>query len=94
MRSPRVFGAKPGTITGTAKLVTASAGHRASYEWEYSTDGGKAWVTAPATLQAKTTVTGLTPGDDGAVPEPGGDQDRRRRLDPAGVARRAVAAAS
>jgi hypothetical protein len=59
VHSPRVFGAKPGTITGTAKLVTATAGHRASYEWEYSPDGGKTWVTAPATLQAKTTVPGL-----------------------------------
>ena len=62
VRSPRVFGAKPGAVTGTAKLVAASAGHRASYEWEYSTDGGKTWVTAPATLQAKTTVAGLTVG--------------------------------
>ncbi len=62
VRSPRVFGAKPGEITGTAKLVAASAGHRASYEWEYSTDGGKTWVTAPVTLQAKTIVTGLTVG--------------------------------
>jgi hypothetical protein len=62
VRSPRVFGAKPGTISGTAKLFTATAGHRASYEWEYSTDGGKTWVTAPATLQAKTTVPGLTVG--------------------------------
>ena len=51
-----------GGVTGTAKLVAASAAHRASYEWEYSTDGGKTWVTAPATLQAKTTVTGLTAG--------------------------------
>jgi hypothetical protein len=62
VRSPRVFGAKPGAVTGTAKLVTASAGHRASYEWEYSTDGGKTWVTTPVTLQAKTTVLGLTAG--------------------------------
>jgi hypothetical protein len=62
VRSPRVFGAKPGAVTGTAKLVTASGGHRASYEWEYSTDGGKTWVTTPVTLQAKTTVLGLTAG--------------------------------
>ena len=62
VRSPRVFAAKPGDVTGTAKLIAASAGHRASYEWEYSLDGGKTWVTAPVTLQAKTTVTGLTAG--------------------------------
>jgi hypothetical protein len=62
VRAPRGFGAKPGAVTGTAKLLTASAGHRASYEWEYSTDGGKTWVTTPVTLQAKTTVLGLTAG--------------------------------
>ena len=60
--APRVFAAKAGALSGTANLVAASAGRRASYEWEYSTDGGKTWVFAPPTLQAKTTVSGLTPG--------------------------------
>jgi hypothetical protein len=59
---PRVFAAKPGAVSGTAKLVTRSAGPRASYEWQMSTDGGKTWTLAPVTLQAKTTVTGLTVG--------------------------------
>jgi hypothetical protein len=58
----RVFTVKPGAVSGSAKIVAASAGHRASYEWEYSTDGGKTWVIAPATLQAKTIVYGLVPG--------------------------------
>jgi hypothetical protein len=62
VRAPRTFSAKPGAISGTAKLVAVSAGNRSGYEWEYSSDGGKTWVTAPATLQAKTTVTGLTTG--------------------------------
>jgi hypothetical protein len=62
VRPPRVFSAAQGPVSGTAKLVTASAGHRASYEWQYSTDGGKTWLEATATLQAKTSVTGLTPG--------------------------------
>ena len=62
MRKPRVFSAVQGAVNGTAKLVTASAGPRASYEWQYSVDGGKTWVAALATLQAKTTVTGLTSG--------------------------------
>jgi hypothetical protein len=61
-RTPRVFVAAQGVASGSAKLVAASAGRRASYEWQYSTDGGKTWVMAPSTLQAKTTVTGLTPG--------------------------------
>jgi hypothetical protein len=62
VRKPRVFSAVQGPVSGTAKLVTASAGHRASYEWQSSIDGGKTWVEAAATLQAKTSVTGLTPG--------------------------------
>ncbi len=62
VRGPRVFGARPGPVSGSAKLVAAQAGHRASYEWQYSTDGGKTWVPASVTLQAKAVVTGLTPG--------------------------------
>lgn len=59
---PRVFDAVQGAVSGSAKLVTATAARRASYEWQSSTDGGKTWVTAPSTLQAKTVITGLTPG--------------------------------
>ena len=59
VRAPRVFAATEGPNPGTAKLVAASAGHRASYEWEYSSDGGKTWTAATPSLQAKTVVTGL-----------------------------------
>jgi hypothetical protein len=31
----------------------------ASYEWQYSLDQ-KTWTNAPSSLQAKTTITGLT----------------------------------
>jgi hypothetical protein len=62
VRTPRVFDAVAGAVSGSAKLVARSAGARASYEWQYSTDGGKTWLQAPATLQAKTTVVGLTAG--------------------------------
>ena len=58
----RVFAAAPGLVSGSAKLVAPSAGARAFYEWQYSVDGGKTWVGAPGTMQAKTTVAGLTPG--------------------------------
>jgi hypothetical protein len=44
------------------EVVAASAARRASYEWEYSTDGGKTWIAAPATLQAKTKISGLAQG--------------------------------
>jgi hypothetical protein len=62
VHKPRTFEALPGAVSGSAKLVAKSAGARSSYEWSYSLDGGKTWVAAPVTLQAKTTITGLTPG--------------------------------
>jgi hypothetical protein len=62
VRAPRVFAAKPGAVSGSVNLVTDSAARRAFYEWQYSTDGGKTWVTSASTLQTKTTVSGLTPG--------------------------------
>jgi predicted phage tail protein len=58
----RAFAAKPGPVSGVAKVTAAAASRRASYEWQYSADGGKTWVTAPATLQARTTIAGLTAG--------------------------------
>jgi hypothetical protein len=59
---PRVFAAKQGAVSGSVKLTAQSAARRASYEWESSVDGGKTWVLAPSTLQAKTTLSGLVPG--------------------------------
>jgi hypothetical protein len=61
VHTPRVFEATPGAVSGSVKLVAAAAARRAGYEWEYSLDG-KTRVTAPVTLQAKTSVPGLTPG--------------------------------
>jgi hypothetical protein len=54
---------KAAQVSGSV-IVTARVGTRQkqSHEWEYSLDGGKTWVTAPPTTQAKTTITGLTPG--------------------------------
>jgi hypothetical protein len=61
VRPPRVFAAKPAAVSGSVELVTHAAARRASYQWEYSTDGGKTWVLLPATLQTKTVVSGLAP---------------------------------
>jgi hypothetical protein len=61
-RKKQVFAARPGEVSGSVRVVAESAGRRASYEWQYSTDGGKTWQLAPVTLQAKTVVTGLQPG--------------------------------
>ena len=60
-RHARALAAKPGSVSGVANVTAAVAARRASYEWQYSTDGGKTWITLPATLQAKTTVSGLAP---------------------------------
>ena len=58
----RTFTANPGPVSGAVKLYTKSAGARSAYLWEYSTDGGKTWVAAPVTVQARTTITGLPVG--------------------------------
>jgi len=62
VRGKRVFNAEPGPTTGSVKLVAGAAARRASYEWEYSSDGGKTWVAATPTLQATTVVSGLPAG--------------------------------
>jgi len=62
VRKPRVFSVLQGAVSGAVKVVTASAGTRASYDWEYSIDGGKTWTILPSTMQAKTSVAGLAPG--------------------------------
>ena len=59
---PRVFSAEQGDVSGSVKLIASAAAKRASYNWQYSIDGGKTWVAMPGTLQAKTTVAGLTAG--------------------------------
>ena len=61
-RGKRAFAARTGALAGSAIVTAATAGPRASYEWQYSTDGGKTWVFAPATTQGKTTVAGLPAG--------------------------------
>jgi hypothetical protein len=61
VRAKRVFAAKQGATSGTIQLVAPSAGPRTSYEWQYSLDGGKTWISMPPTIQASTTLTGMTP---------------------------------
>jgi hypothetical protein len=62
VRAKRVFSIKPGAVAGTVKVITAAADRRASYDWEYSTDGSKTWIALPSTLKASTSLGGLTPG--------------------------------
>ncbi|HEY6460052.1 MAG TPA: hypothetical protein VIY73_07865 [Polyangiaceae bacterium] len=50
-RGRRTFAVKQGAVSGAAVVTAATAGARSSYEWQYSVDGGKTWVDAPATTQ-------------------------------------------
>jgi hypothetical protein len=56
------FAVKPGRVSGSIALAVRSAGDRASYAWQWSTDGGITWDDAPRTTQAKTEIAGLRPG--------------------------------
>jgi hypothetical protein len=56
------FAVKPGAVSGSVRIAVRSAGDRACYRWAWSTDGGTTWRVAPATLQARTVLSGLVPG--------------------------------
>jgi hypothetical protein len=58
----RVFTATSGRVSGQVILRAPRAGNRAGYEWEYSTDGMKTWVSLGFTVRASTTVDGIMPG--------------------------------
>ena len=90
-RQPRVFAALAGAVSGTVKLVAPSAGHRASYEWQYSTDG-KTWSDLVVDAPGQDEPDRADAGDGAAVPVPLGHQDRRDRLVGAGLVHRQVGA--
>jgi hypothetical protein len=58
----RPFAAKQGPASGSVKLVAPAAARRATYEWQWSTDGGKTWQSAPATSKSQTVLSGLPAG--------------------------------
>ncbi len=62
VHKPRVAAVKPGAMSGSVEVVAPTAARRAAYEWQYSLDGGKTWVEASPSLQAKQTVVGLPVG--------------------------------
>jgi hypothetical protein len=61
-RGKRAFVIKPGALAGSVIVTAVAAGPRSSYEWQYSIDGGKTWINLPATIQSKTTISGLPSG--------------------------------
>jgi hypothetical protein len=60
--APRAYDVKPGPVAGSVVVTSAVAAHRASYEWQYSTDGGKTWVDSVSTLSTKATIAGVPSG--------------------------------
>jgi hypothetical protein len=62
VRNRQVFSVQHGKVSGSVSIETPRAGQRVSYEWEYSSDGGKTWLTMPPTTRSRTTLTGLQPG--------------------------------
>jgi hypothetical protein len=62
VRVKLAFAVKQGPVSGSAHLSARRTDRRASYEWQWSADGGKTWTLLPSTLQAKTTVFNLPVG--------------------------------
>jgi hypothetical protein len=58
MRQKLTFQVLAGEAPGTARLIVKSAGDRASYDWQYSTDQ-HVWTTCPTTIQSSTVIGGL-----------------------------------
>ena len=56
------FSVKHGMVSGSVSIEAPRAGQRVSYEWEYSSDGGKTWLPLPPTTRSRTALTGLQPG--------------------------------
>jgi hypothetical protein len=62
-RAPKpLLRAKPGKVKGWVELWARSVGREATYQWAWSTDGGKTWHAASPTLSANTVLKGLQSG--------------------------------
>jgi hypothetical protein len=61
-RNKAALAVKFGDVTGSVKLAAKAAAQRASYDWEWSGDGGKTWTQVASTMQAHTTIGGLPVG--------------------------------
>lgn len=56
------FALHDGDVSGAVHAVVKAAARRASYRWQWSTDGGKTYNDGPTTLQADAMLTGLPVG--------------------------------
>jgi hypothetical protein len=61
-RSKPPFAARQGDTSGMVKLAAKAVARRASYDWEWSADGGQTWTQLPGTLQARTSMAGIATG--------------------------------
>jgi len=50
------------TLSATVSVVAKSVKGARAHEWQYSTDGGKTWLSAPPTAKASTTINDLPTG--------------------------------
>jgi hypothetical protein len=50
-----------GAVSSEVLLVALAVAHSAAYMWDFSLDG-KNWTSVPQTMKARTTISGLTPG--------------------------------
>jgi hypothetical protein len=48
-------------ILANVALLSARTGKKVFFNWQYSGDGGKTWITAPSTPYGRTDIAGLTP---------------------------------
>jgi hypothetical protein len=62
VRAKRAFDVVQGRVTGTVNVTAPVVAARATYDWQWSTDGGKTWQSAPSTLRSKTTFLGFAAG--------------------------------
>jgi hypothetical protein len=53
--------ARHGDVSGSVRLAARAVAKMAAYYWSWSTDMAH-WTSAPETFAAKTTISGLTPG--------------------------------
>ncbi len=50
------------TSSGAVHVVAKATKGAKANNWQYSTDGGKTWTSAPTSTKSSTVITGLTPG--------------------------------
>jgi hypothetical protein len=58
----RGFAVKQGHVSGSIDVEAPRAARSASYEWQWSLDGGKTWQSAPSTSLGRMSLSGLPAG--------------------------------